>query len=275
MLWLLLLQVWVSCLWMGDSELLPSFPSSFCPFFFWNTPPNNVLEPENPAWICQRYQNKYHYATLYDRDKRIPVYSAYMYQRGPNKRPKTPWMIEPQLVGLNYPKNMETKDTFMQTPKVTEQDIKDSQAVNEDYNNLKDLNRGHLAPSGHLSLPNSRIATFTLTNIVPQNSTLNEGAWNTYEQETMAQKTKFCKLTYVITGAVPGNTYIANGRVNVPSHIWSAACCRATSHMDAWGAIARNDEDRVEILNLRDLEARLAPLYKKGPVSLFHKNCPR
>ncbi|KAJ7428977.1 endonuclease domain-containing 1 [Willisornis vidua] len=102
MLWLLLLEVWASCLWLGHCELVPSFPCSYCPFFFWNTTPNNALEPENPAWICQRYKNRYHYATLYDRDLRIPVYSAYMYQPGPGRRPTPPWMIEPQVSVLSY-----------------------------------------------------------------------------------------------------------------------------------------------------------------------------
>ncbi|NWR86542.1 ENDD1 protein, partial [Furnarius figulus] len=274
MLWLLLLQVWASCLWLGHSELVPSFPSSFCPFFHQNTPPNNALEPEHPAWICQRYSNRYHYATLYDREERIPVYSAYIYQPGPGKRHRT-WMVEPQLIGQNFPKEMETEQNLMQKYKVSQQQINESQAVYGDYSNLKELERGHLSPAGHQNLQNSKIATFTLTNIVPQNSTLNQGAWNTYEEQTMAQNNQHCKLTYVIVGAVPGNTYISNGRVNVPSHIWSSACCRTTTHMKTWAAIARNDENHVEILTLGQLEDRLAPLYNRGPVSLFHRSCPR
>ncbi|NXG10543.1 ENDD1 protein, partial [Sakesphorus luctuosus] len=270
---LLLLQVWVSCLWLGHSELVPSFPCSYCPFFFWNTPPNNALEPENPAWICQRYKNRYHFATLYDRDLRIPVYSAYVYQPRPGSRPTVPWMLEPQLINQTYSKDMETEEDLMEKYKVSKEQIKQSQAVDEDYSNLTDLDRGHLNPSGHQNNPNSRIATFTLTNIVPQNRELNQGTWRNYEEQIMAQYNQFCKLTFVIVGAVPGNTYTAGGRVNVPSHIWSAACCRTTTHMKTWAAIARNDENLVQILTVGELEARLGPLYKRGPVLLFHKNC--
>ncbi|KAJ7428280.1 endonuclease domain-containing 1 [Willisornis vidua] len=101
MLWLLLLQVWVSCLWLGHSEVGTSFDNCL-QFFYQNNTPSNVLEPENPAWICQRYNNSYHYATLYDRDLRIPVYSAYIYEPQSGKRPTTPWMLEPQVSVLSY-----------------------------------------------------------------------------------------------------------------------------------------------------------------------------
>lgn len=96
MLVLLLLQISLSCLWLGHGEVVTSFESSCPQFFFRKTPPNEALEPENPAWICQRYKNQYYFATLYDRSRRIPVYSAYLYQPGPGTRPKT-WLVEPQV----------------------------------------------------------------------------------------------------------------------------------------------------------------------------------
>uniref|UniRef100_A0A8C3JIF8 Uncharacterized protein n=1 Tax=Calidris pygmaea TaxID=425635 RepID=A0A8C3JIF8_9CHAR len=100
MLLLLLLQVLASCLWLGHSEVVPSFES--CPqFFFQGTPPNDVLNPNNPAWICQHYNSEYHFATLYNRDLRIPVYSAYIYEPGPGPRPHIS-MIEPQVSVLSY-----------------------------------------------------------------------------------------------------------------------------------------------------------------------------
>lgn len=96
MLLLLLLQISLSCLWLGRGEVVTSFESSCPQFFFRETPPNEALEPESPAWICQRYKNQYYFATLYDRSRRIPVYSAYLYQPGSGTRPKT-WLVEPQV----------------------------------------------------------------------------------------------------------------------------------------------------------------------------------
>ncbi|KAK2519304.1 hypothetical protein Q9966_013939 [Columba livia] len=275
MLLLLLLQVSASCFWLGRSEVVTSFEHSCSQFFFRGTPPNEALEPENPAWICQRHQNRYHFATLYDRNRRIPVYSAYLYQPKPCTRPKT-WLVEPQLMGLNYPKNMETEETLLKKFHVSLDQLSKSQAVLQDYKNLKGLNRGHLNPCGHHSIPSSRAATFTLANIVPQDEKLNGGAWNNYEQQTMKMKTQGCNTTYVVVGAVPGNNYIANGRVNIPSYLWSSACCEVgTHHWKSWAVIAENDKNQVRLLTLGELEDELTRLYGGKQVSLFNNNCPR
>ncbi|XP_032543504.1 endonuclease domain-containing 1 protein-like [Chiroxiphia lanceolata] len=275
MLWLLLLQIWVSCLWLGHSEVVTSFESSCPQFFFRETPPNEALEPENPAWICQRYKNQYFFATLYDRKERIPVYSAYIYEPGPGKRPQG-WLVEPQLMGPTYPKTMEKEWTLINHYNVSLEKLSESQAILQDYKNLTGLNRGHLNPNGHHFNYSSRMATFTLTNIVPQDEKLNGGAWNNYEQRTMIRNTQGCDTTYVIVGAVPGNNYIAKGRVNKPSYIWSSACCVVdNNHRKAWAVIAENDQNQVQLLTLGELEDTLTQLYGRGQVSLFDSECPR
>nr|XP_026652811.1 nuclease EXOG, mitochondrial [Zonotrichia albicollis] len=168
---------------------------------------------------------------------------------------------------------MTSEMTLINNHKFTLDQIKESQAVLADYKGLKGLDRGHLSPSGHQCGKETKIATFTLTNIVPQDSTLNTGKWMAYECKTMPQKTQDCKTTYVITGAVPGNTYVSNNRVNRPSHIWSAACCLGKKEpKDAWGAIAENNKNKVEQLSLEELEKRLSNLYG-GKVTLFNNAC--
>ncbi|NXM35781.1 ENDD1 protein, partial [Oxyruncus cristatus] len=276
MLWLLLLQVWASCLWLGHGEVVPSFANTCNQFFYQNMPATNGLLPENPAWICQTYNNQPFYATLYDKKERIPVYSAYIYQHDTGKRITPLWMVEPQLIRDDLPKEMETEATLRDTYSVSQDDISDSQAVYQDYLNLKDLDRGHLNPAAHHDSQDSRNATFTLTNIVPQNSQLNRHAWNLYEEKTMRKKSKDCQTTYAIVGAVPGTSYIASGRVNVPSHIWASACCKTKNNtVIAWAVIAENNQDKVRVLKLGALEEKLAELYDRGPVSLFHVDCPR
>ncbi|NWU87972.1 ENDD1 protein, partial [Onychorhynchus coronatus] len=276
MLWLLLLQVWVSCLWLGHSEVMDSFKNTCDQFFYKETIAKEGLLPDKPAWICQTLNDQRVYATLYDRKERIPVYSAYIYQPGSGKRPKT-WTVEPQLIRDDLPRDMETEVALRENHEVSQNDISNSQAVKADYTDLKGLDHGHLNPSSHHDTQDSRWATFTLTNAVPQNSELNNGAWNVYEFKTMLKKTKDCQTTYAIVGAVPGTSYIPNGRVNIPSHIWASACCK-TKHnaVIAWGAIAENNnQNEVEDLTLGELEEKLAKLYNRGPVSLFHKDCPR
>ncbi|NXR19732.1 ENDD1 protein, partial [Cinclus mexicanus] len=275
MLRLLLLQALASCLWLGNSEVVKSFAE--CPqFFYAQTTPNDVLHPGKPVWICQRYSNSHHYATLYDKERRIPVYSAYIYQPGPAKRPHAWWFVEPLLISDNNLKEMKRESVLIEQHKFTLEQIKESQAVLDDYEQMTGLDRGHLSSNNHMNSGESKMATFTLTNIVPQNSTLNHGAWKDYENKTMAQKTQGCTTTYVITGAVPGNTKVASGRINRPSHIWSAACCLVgTNPTRAWGVIAENDKNEVENLKLGELEERLTELYDGRTVTLFSNTCPR
>ncbi|NXS08973.1 ENDD1 protein, partial [Neodrepanis coruscans] len=274
MLWLLLLQVWASCLWLGHSEVVKNFTS--CPqFFYQNSPPNNNLQPQNPAWICQCYKNGYFFATLYNKTGRIPVYSAYKYEPASGKGTHR-WMVEPQLISPNLPKEMKRVSELKKDYDVKPKQLKESQAVNADYKNLTGLDRGHLNPNAHHNTSDSRNATFTLTNAVPQNSTLNRGNWRVYEKKTMTQESQDCiNTTYVITGAVPGNKFISNGRVNIPSHIWSGACCQTNNGMKTWAAIAANNQSQVTKLTLGQLEGNLTRLYGNGQVLLFHSNCPR
>uniref|UniRef100_A0ACB8FMQ4 Uncharacterized protein n=1 Tax=Sphaerodactylus townsendi TaxID=933632 RepID=A0ACB8FMQ4_9SAUR len=82
----------------GDSEVMSTF-SECRQFFFKEKFPNDALKPLNPARICQKYKNKYFFATMYDKTKRIPIYSAYVYDPQPVQSSEE-WMIEPQLVGI-------------------------------------------------------------------------------------------------------------------------------------------------------------------------------
>lgn len=274
MLGLLLLQVLASCVWLGHSEVVTSFTR--CPKFFYDqTPPNDGLRPTNATRICQVYANKYRFATLYDRNRRIPVFSAYIYKPGNGSRSDS-WFVEPQLINETYHKYMEEEASIIKDYNITSAEIGLSQAIDADYRDAVGLDRGHVCPSGHQSGNDNKWATFTLTNIVPQDTEFNQGSWHDYEEETMPEKTQGCDTTYVITGAVPGNRYISNGRVNVPSHIWSAACCLVGKKpIKAWGAIAKNERnnDRVKVIDLVELENRLAQLYNKGGVTLFKNAC--
>ncbi|NXF13142.1 ENDD1 protein, partial [Smithornis capensis] len=272
MLWLLL-QVWVSCFWMGHSEVVTSFENSCPEFFYKNIPPNEGLRPQTQALICQRYKNQSFFATLYDRDRFIPVYSAYIYQPGDVSIHKK-WMVEPQVSVLSYSMFV-TKDLSPFQSRSGK--CSPSRACTHSSSTGCRLdNKGHKSKGeqSHSELL-FRVATFTLTNIVPQNISLNRGGWKNYEQKIMIDSSKGCKTTYVITGTVHGNMNIPGGRVNVPSHIWSSACCETNTGMNSWAVIAENDKDDVTPLTLGELEEMLAKLLKKGQVSLFHSECPR
>lgn len=97
---MLLLLFLLSASWSNmptNGEVVHSFEAN-CPQFFLRETPPVIRHPPRSVRICQRYQNLYRFATLYDEDNRIPVYSAYIYNPGKAKRPKK-WMIEPQVRG--------------------------------------------------------------------------------------------------------------------------------------------------------------------------------
>lgn len=66
-------------------------------FFYMQTAPAGI-RGTNLKRICQRYTDKMRYATLYDGSRRIPLYSAYIFNKSDGKeRMDTPWMYEPQV----------------------------------------------------------------------------------------------------------------------------------------------------------------------------------
>nr|XP_014354311.1 PREDICTED: endonuclease domain-containing 1 protein-like [Latimeria chalumnae] len=100
------------------------------------------------------------------------------------------------------------------------QKLKCSQAVDKDYGGNSFFDRGHLNPNGHHNTPESRDATFTLTNAVPQYRNAN-AEWARQYEEKIKVLTNKCTKTFIITGTIPGNTLL-NARVNVPEYIWSS-----------------------------------------------------
>lgn len=66
-------------------------------FVYMGTPPVGI-ESSTLVKICQRYNSKPRYLTLYDTTKRVPLYSAYTFKRSDGmKSVDVPWMYEPQV----------------------------------------------------------------------------------------------------------------------------------------------------------------------------------
>lgn len=64
---------------------------------YMGTPPRGYLSNSFKK-ICQRYEGKPRYVTLYDPQKHIPIYSAYTFKKSDGeKKVDFPWMFEPQV----------------------------------------------------------------------------------------------------------------------------------------------------------------------------------
>lgn len=195
-----------------------------------------VLTDPNPdryKQICQQYKNNqasYRYATLYDTNNRIPVYSAYVYTGYQQTDRKGSWMIEPQL---DNPGGKKTDMASESKSGVPLDQLGANQAVNCDYENTE-YQKGHLYPHCHNCNQDQAESTFTLTNAAPQTGNDNIQWYNQVEKKISGSINKHCSIstsnTHVVTGVVPGNiminTQVVKNRVNIPSHYWSAYCCQ-------------------------------------------------
>ncbi|KAL7880436.1 hypothetical protein SRHO_G00026900 [Serrasalmus rhombeus] len=227
-------------------------------FLYMGTAPVG-LEDHSLVKICQRYNNKPRYVTLYNTKDHVPVYSAYTFKRSDGeKKVDVPWMYEPQLSTSSDTGEMQ------QFPRgYMHQNFEDAQAVLEDYANAVLYERGHLNPDEHQANPDDKAATYTLTNVVPQVREFHRGPWKAQEHIIRRRLNNYCRGTaYMVTGITSSGNMIRRhniGRVAVPTYLWSAYCCIDYDHnapyderykFPAFAHYGLNDKENNQILEL-------------------------
>ncbi len=114
-----------------------------------------------------------------------------------------------------------------------------NQAVNCDYENTG-YQKGHVYPHCQNCAQDQAESTFTLTNAAPQTARDNIRWFNQVEKKIIDSVKNRClnNAAYVVTGVIPGlnsiNTHVVRGRVNIPSHYWSAFCCVDKTQQNRW-----------------------------------------
>ncbi|XP_017948005.1 endonuclease domain-containing 1 protein [Xenopus tropicalis] len=253
-------------------------------------------ELTSPAYICQKYGNRVYFASLYDRGRRVPLYSAYILDRRPTSKPinkrQTFFNIEPQLIyrqldGTMLPERNTSNNikTFNTKHNISPREQKNqpsslintSQAVDADYRN-SGYDRGHVNPRGHHVTDDEQKGTFTLTNVVPMAKKLNNEFWSQYEND-MIGSAKGCKTMYVVTGIVPSKEWIKGDRVNIPKYMWNAYCCvgKDDKPIKSGAGLRKNDDSDkpVEKMQINELQKRLKKLLVKENISIFQNNCSK
>ncbi|XP_058637935.1 endonuclease domain-containing 1 protein-like [Onychostoma macrolepis] len=217
---LLLHVLMLSLLSGGLAKVVQDFESECRQFFANGKSPTRFSESQYKQ-ICQTLDNDVYYATFYDTDNKIPVYSAYKFEGLMGCTRLNKWYIEPQLDSNNASPNMQLEKD------VKKQGRGARQALNGDYEKSR-FDKGHLAPVYQANSQICADATFTLTNAAPQNPSFNRGQWRVLEGNIAKELSDQCLpnkySVYIVTGVVPGNNNI-NNRVKVPSHFWTAYCC--------------------------------------------------
>ncbi|XP_068601927.1 endonuclease domain-containing 1 protein-like [Brachionichthys hirsutus] len=245
-------------------------------YFYKGKVPEWGASTAGAARLCQRFVNRYHFATLYDTTRRIAVYSAYHFQPSNGGGRERRWFVEPQLVNMSW--QAEMKDGYWLGKDHPDVYLGERQALNEDYTH-SGFDRGHLNPNGHHAVP-SRNATFTLTNVIPQNPKLNQNAWRIHESQLTDLFRQKCFRAFVLVGAIPSadNWIVKNNvkRVNIPDYIWNAFCCVDNNGrpIQSGAATARNTEGNwVEKLSLDEMGEFMQQFSNQPVGELFYNNC--
>uniref|UniRef100_A0A8C9V2T0 Si:ch211-133n4.10 n=1 Tax=Scleropages formosus TaxID=113540 RepID=A0A8C9V2T0_SCLFO len=195
--------------------------------------------------ICQYYNGKYRFATLYDTDNKIPVFSAY------------------KFTGTENTDEIRTK-------------IYPNQATDEDYKDSSGFDRGHLLPRQYATDESTAESTCTLTNIVPQKKNFNQGSWSKMEEHVVKIMMTDCKdsQAYVLIGAVPGEGKLKN-RVIIPKMMWTAFCCETKSGKWLSGAYWGYNTDEQANIQLEQKsvnELQLTEDFSTG-IQIFPEQC--
>lgn len=243
-------------------------------FFYKGEPPKNMATKMHKR-ICQCLRNNnhvnYYYATLFDPQNKIPVYSAYRLQPDEALEVRT-WYYEPQVSDPN------SGEQAMQEYILGTQ--LQNQARQEDYAGTQ-YTLGHINPVSH-NQELGRDATCTYTNVVPQLANFNNVIWANHERDLRDQLLQQCRnsIRYVLVGAVPSDkTFIGDGRVNVPSHIWSAYCCSnqvngVDNGYQSEAFWADNNGANVARITVKELEKKLINSGKfDKKVNIFQGGC--
>lgn len=244
-------------------------------FFYKDTEPERM--DQNAKKICQKLEyDHYYYATLYSVHRRIPLYSAYIFDPKCSStagRTET-WHIEPQI---SQPESR--TDHMVRERDSDENMIKKYQAISSDYSD-SGYDHGLLNPNS-FQCDEGRIATFTLTNAAPIDESFDRIHWKNWESALRSfLRSKLdshggSAKVYIVTGTVPDDDVQIphNGtsedpeRVTVPSHIWTAVCYK--HHLNdtksfSFGYIGKNQpEGGIRLMRVSDLNDKLSSLYSE------------
>ncbi|XP_066537273.1 endonuclease domain-containing 1 protein-like [Hoplias malabaricus] len=277
----------LSALLLLSSVIQASVDKSFseCSHFLYRQKPPRGVRLDGLQTICQKYESKPRYATLFDPTRHIPLYSAYTFRgsRG-EKIDSYPWMYEPQLSSASATDNMQPFP-----PAGSYQHLEENQAVLADYSNALNYLRGQLNPDQHQSNPGDKAATYTLSNVVPMTKEFLRNHWEPHLDTVRERLNNYCRgPAFIVTGITTAGHTIRRANVNrvtIPKHIWSAYCCPdfdpgvpydVRYKFPSYAAYGLNDivDNYVNEVSLKRLEVLVR---REMPVDqdfqLFYSNC--
>lgn len=220
------------------------------------TEPETPASPEEPGLVSSEFGDLLEIPALTD-GGRLVCHEAYVTSYNPETRIAN-WvayeLTAEETEGARRREGME----FRMDP-----DLKGvRQAMREDYSG-SGWTKGHLMPAADAAFDSDAMAeTFYLTNICPQNETLNAGDWQYLEKKVRNWANRYGSV-WVVTGPIVGNNQygtIGDREVVVPDAFYKALLIRKKNgSYSAVAFVMDNDDGRYYLkdcyLNINDLEA--------------------
>lgn len=228
-------------------------------FFDHNFFPTGYSKSSNIAEICQNDNGKSHdimYATLFDEFNKIPIYSAYILDRGNSKCPLLQrWYAEQNIPKLHQPLGIHgeyKRDGYI---------------------------RGQLGLNCYPT-EEGKESVYALTNTIPEVMNTQDGGFNKVQEKSKHLMDEDCidGVPYYISGAIPGGKK-TDGNVNIPGYLYTAGCCRKDGNGGSFSFGFIGENQRNSNVNLMDVvelgkaikENYMLPL--KEPIKFFVDDC--
>lgn len=269
------------------------------PFVLGGTLPQGIPTYNSLQMICQKFaedtklgaaigHKDTHYATIYDTERRLPLVSMVTVRfLGEDKWPSIPYMIEKGFIdeeqslvtwffkkrqkGIAYPADL-TSDCQIPVCKLGRK-----QALPSDFDHTRYKIMPLLPPNLIGSDLGQRIATFTMTNVVPMEPTV-FSSWKRALKAVRTFAAKTCQIPeekqnnhtadtpelFLLSGSVAPlrNIVLIGNDVTVPEIVWLAACCKKGDDVSSFGIYTYNQYGQSPaIVSIENLQILLQSMY--------------
>ncbi|MDO5651162.1 MAG: DNA/RNA non-specific endonuclease [Moraxella sp.] len=238
-----------------------SSPSAYSPLI--NTEQGFEYVPADGSYYNDDYAQDFvrctqHFAhgvlPVLDRDLQSDTYPLCFYQFAVmySGKTRTAVYVAQHLTReqVSTARQLERVDNFhpeSRLPTGVRADIKDYRGTGYD--------RGHLAPNGDMSNQQSQFDSFSLANIVPQDSTHNRELWREIESVTRDLADNYGEI-YVITGTAFADTQVDKvGKIFVPTHLYKVVYVPSIAQAAVYYS-ANQAGASYEVLDVQELTAR-------------------
>ncbi|KAK7909386.1 hypothetical protein WMY93_014070 [Mugilogobius chulae] len=239
-------------------------------FFYLEVPPRGLEDPAL-VFICQYYNRKARFVTLYHTALHSPVYSAYTFKRSAGDVcADVPWMYEPQLFNPGATREMQP---LVQVDPGTQP--YDQIGLNDYMNAALTIQTTKPPPtlsltlSRSLGLPGPRVGNpgaghpHAPQQLLPRSSVRSDGSEQLRENHARRENVR---------------------RVVVPAYLWSAYCCPRYDHsaplsvrykFPAYAHYGLNADERNEVVevSLQKLQEYLKSAMSEKSVQIFVNDC--